>query len=321
MEETSCLIVFEKSMEHRYAQMATIHGFSLHTVGMDNTWQNSLFENLKLRIRSKRIVKEKADVLFKNLRKGNFKNIYLSNAEGYISKNLIHSIRKEFPSLKLIALQHGVFPLKQELSKEFIRKTINKVVYGLTGIFPLGAGFGGLVLDGYYVYSNREKDFLVSRKGWDPSNVLVDIRFIKPEVYNEYVTLKKTYNKDGPTAVFLLQGLHLAGLCSLKNETNLIEQTIKHLSERYKNVLLKEHPACKGRLDSLMLPENVSEESSLFEAFSKANDAYSFFSTALIDAKIFNLKTFGISSKHIKVDEEIYDNFDIKIDFEKTIAS
>ena len=321
MEKTSCLVVFEKSMEHRYAQMATIHGFSLHKVGLDNTWQNSLFENLKLRIRSKGLLKEKANVLFKNLRKNNFKNIYLSSAEGYICKNLVHSIREEFPSLKLIALQHGVFPLKQEFYKEFIRKTINVVAYGLTGVFPLGAGFGGLNLDGYYVYSNREKEFLVSKKGWDPSNVLVDIKFIKPEVYNEYITLKQNYKKDGPTAVFLLQGLHLAGLCSLENETRLIEQTILYLSERYKNVIIKEHPACKGRLDSLVLPKNVSEESSLFEAFSKANDAYSFFSTALIDAKIFNLKTIGISSKHIKVDEEIYDNFDINIDFEKTIAT
>ena len=194
-------------------------------------------------------------------------------------------------------------------------------MHKLTGIFPLGAGFGGIVLDGYYVYSNREKEFLVTKKGWQASNVIVDIKFIKPEVYREYLALKASNTKDGPTAVFLLQGLHLAGLCSLDNERYLIEETIKYLSARYKMVLIKEHPACKGRLDVMRFPHNVTEESSLFEVFSKADDAYSFFSTALIDAKIFDLKTIGISSASIKVDKEIYNNFDLNIDFEETIAS
>ncbi len=321
MEEASCLIVFESSMEQRYAQMAAIHGFSLYRVGLNNTWQNSFANNLGQRISSKQLVKEKISLLIKLVNENSFKKIYLSNAEGYISKNFIYALRKEFPSLKLIALQHGVFPLKNILYKETIRKVINALTYKLTGIFPLGAGFGGIILDGYYVYSNREKEFLVSKKGWQASNVIVDIKFIKPEVYREYLSLKASNTKDGPAAVFLLQGLHLAGLCSLEHESYLIEETIKYLSNRYKTVLIKEHPACKGRLDAMRLPKNVSEESSLFEAFSKANDAYSFFSTALIDAKIFDLKTTGISSASITVDKEIYNNFDIKIDFEETIAS
>lgn len=321
MEERSCLIVFESSMERRYTQMAEIHGFTLYNVGLINDWKNSFIDNLKTRINSKKLLSQKRALMIQFLKNNDFKNIFLSNAEGYVSKNFIPAIQKEIPKVKVIALQHGLFPLKYSVFKEIPRKVINSIVHKITGIFPLGSGFGGIMLDNYYVYSEREKQFLVSKRGWKPNSINVDIKFIKPEIYQEYVALKTNKNVDEVTAVFLLQGLFIAGLCSEKNEMHLIESTINFLSKKYTKVLIKEHPACEGRLKQIYLPDNVSEESNLFESFSKANDAYSFFSTALIDAKIFNLKTVGISSKSINVDKEIYDNFDLNIDFEKDIAS
>ncbi|MGO4919923.1 polysialyltransferase family glycosyltransferase [Maribacter spongiicola] len=321
MEKSSCLIVFETSMEKRYAQMAEIHGFTLYTVGLTNDWKNSFKDNLKIRINSKELLNQKRVLLIQFLKNNDFKNIYLSNAEGYISKNFIPVIRKEILSAKVIAFQHGLFPLKYSVYKEISRNLINSIVHKFTGIFPLGSGFGGITLDRYYVYSEREKQFLVSKRGWSPDAITVDIKFIKPEVYQQFVFLKKNKNEETLTAVFLLQGLFVAGLCSEDYELKLIEETINYLSKKYNRVLIKEHPACEGRLKKINLPENVSEESNLFESFSKADDAYSFFSTALIDAKVFNLKTVGISSKNIKVGKEIYDNFDLNIDFEKDIAS
>ncbi|APQ17363.1 polysialyltransferase family glycosyltransferase [Maribacter hydrothermalis] len=321
MEKRSCLVVFESSMERRYAQMAEIHGFTLYNVGLINDWKNSFIDNLKTRINSKELLYQKRALMIQFLKDNDFNNIFLSNAEGYVSKNFIPSIQKEIPNVKVIALQHGLFPLKHSVFKEIPRDLINTLVHKVKGIFPLGSGFGGIILDEYYVYSEREKEFLVSKRGWSPTSVIVDIKFIKPEIYQQYVALKKVKNSDEVTAVFLLQGLFIAGLCSEKNEMQLIERTINYLSKKYTKVLIKEHPACEGRLKQILLPDNVSEASNLFESFSKANDAYSFFSTALIDAKIFNLKTVGISSKSIKVDKEIYDNFDLNIDFEKDIAS
>lgn len=321
MEKRSCLIVFESSMERRYAQMAEIHGFTLYNVGLINDWKNSFIDNLKSRINSKELLYQKRALMIQHLKNNDFKNIYLSNAEGYVSKNFIPFIQKELPNTKVIALQHGLFPLKHSIFKELPRNLINSIVHKIKGIFPLGSGFGGIKVDEYYVYSDREKQFLISKKGWKPNSIKVDIKFIKPEIYQQYLALKKSINSDEVTAVFLLQGLFIAGLCSEKNEMQLIEITINYLSKKYTKVLIKEHPACEGRLKQIHLPKNVSEESNLFESFSKANDAYSFFSTALIDAKIFNLKTVGISSNSIKVDKEIYDNFDLNIDFEKDIAS
>lgn len=320
MENTSCLVVFESSMHHRYAKMAGLRGFQMYNVGLENNWQYSFLNNMTRRIRSKKVIKKKLRSLHTFIERHHFDTLYLSNAEGYISKNFIHYLKRKFPDLKLIALQHGIFPLRHFWLKETVRNGINTLAYVLTGIFPLGAGFGGIKLDGYYVYSEREKEFLVEKKGWSFEGVVADIKFIKPEVYNQYLALQKGHEKKGSTAVFLLQGLHLAGLCTMENEMELIKKTIEYISVKYERVLLKEHPACKGRLGQMTLPGNVLEEEDLFVAFSKANDAYSFFSTALIDAKIFNLKAIGIRSDKIKVDNEIYDNFDINIDFEETIA-
>lgn len=321
MAKTSCLIIFETSMNHRYAQMASIHGFQVYEVGLNNTWKNGFTENLKERLNSKHSILEKRSLFIKYLNENNYERLFLSNAEGYISKNFIHSIRNKYPELKIIALQHGIFPLKQPFYKNIIRNAINNFMFTLTGIYPLGSGFGGIKLDGYYVYSEREKNFLIANKGWDSSKVFVDLKFIKPEIYNEYIRLKKSNPHERDTAIFLLQGLHLAGICSQEVEVCLIEKTIYYLAKKYQNVLIKEHPACTGRLNSIQFPENVKEVTNLFEGFSQAQFAYSFFSTALIDAKIFELKTFGIRSNKINVDVEIYDNFDININFEENIAT
>lgn len=321
MAKTSCLIIFETSMNHRYAQMASIHGFHIYEVGLDNTWKNGFFENIKSRIRTKHIIQKKRSLLVKYLNENNFERILLSNAEGYISKNFIYVLRKEFPHLKIIAIQHGIFPLSKPFLINISKNVINTIVFSLTGIYPLGSGFGGIKLDGYYVYSEREKNFLIAKKGWESSNVFVDIIFIKPEIYNEYIRLKKTVSHEKDTAIFLLQGLHLAGICSKEVEMFLIGETIDYLTKKHQTVLIKEHPACTGRLNTISFPENVKEVTNLFEGFSQAQFAYSFFSTALIDAKIFQLKTFGIRSNKINVDSEIYDNFDININFEKDIAS
>ena len=92
MAKTSCLIIFETSMNHRYAQMASIHGFQVYEVGLNNTWKNGFTENLKERLNSKHSILEKRSLFIKYLNENNYERLFLSNAEGYISKNFIHSI-------------------------------------------------------------------------------------------------------------------------------------------------------------------------------------------------------------------------------------
>ena len=317
MEESSCLIIFENAMNKRYIEMAKTHSLEVYRVELDNNLETTIGLNFIRRLASKSTLRTKIRALTTYLKANSFGSIYLSNAEGYVSKNFIYELKRTFPKTRFVALQHGVFPLKHDPAKEFLRRTINYLSFLISGIFPFGSGFGGIKLDQYYVYSEREKNFLVEKKGWKSKNVTVNIKFIKAELYNAY--LKNEVQQDDKTTLFLLQGLHLAGLCSETQEKHLISTTINYLSKKYGKLLVKEHPACGERLNHIKLPDNVEVIDDLLYGFNISKTAYSFFSTSLIDAKVFNIKTVGIISNTLRVDKGIYENFDLKINFEDTI--
>lgn len=320
MEKRSCLIIFEKSMVQRFSQMAELHDFDIYSVGLDNNLGNTILRNIYHRIKSKKLLKKKKSEVIEYLKDKNYVRIYFSNAEGYISKNFIPTIQKAFPNLETNALQHGVFLLKKSWSIETWRLIVNTLGHLIFGVYPLGAGFGGVKTKKYYVYSDRERNYLISKMGWNPNHIIVDMNFIKVEVFEAYLVLRKTIVEDKETAIMLLQGLSSVGICTPQNENFLIQQVLDYLSESFVNVLVKEHPACPGQLLGIKIPKNVLKVDDLFEGFAKAGVAYSFFSTALIDAKVFNLETVGIISRMIKVDRRIYDNFDRNINFDEIIA-
>jgi len=299
--------------------MASIHGIEPYFVNLNNNLHANPLINTLNRLRTKKQLNEKIKGLVSFIDSQNITNIYLSNAEGYVSNNIIFALRKKFPKKKFIALQHGLFPLRYSRNKEYLRRIINQISHLVTGVFVFGEGFGGIKLDQYYVYSDRERDFLLNKKGWNKENVVVNIRFIKAELYNGF--LKNENKQKENTALFLLQGLALVGSCSKQTELFLIESIINYLSKIYKEVLIKEHPSCAGRLYTINLPQNTKIISSINEGFEKSKTAYSFFSTSLIDAKVFDIETIGIYSKRIKVDEEVYKNFDKRINFEDIIDS
>ena len=318
METNSCLIVFEATMNSRYEDMARIHGMVAKKVDLNNNLSPKFFPNLIKRIGTKKLLRIKIKEVSAFIRDNNFQEIYLSNAEGYGSKNLLHHLKKEFPTVSFRALQHGIFPLRYSWTKEIIRNAVNRILYLLTGVFVFGAGFGGIKLDRYYVYSSREKDFLVKKKGWKPLSVVADIAFIKAELYESFIN--NEFKQDEGTVLLLLQGLNRVGLCSLEEEKLLIQCTINYLSNNYKKVIIKEHPSCGNRLQHLLIPKNTTVVDTMLEGFCKSRVAYSFFSTSLIDAKIFDIKTVGISSKYLRVDPELYKNFDVKVQFEDIIC-
>lgn len=318
MEENCGLIVFEAAMNARYKELARIHGFKVFTVNLDNNLSPKLVDNIIKRIKTKESLKQGLLAISKFIRDNNFNVVYLSNAEGYVSMNFLYPLKKEFPNISFRALQHGIFPLTHSYIKEALRKTINRAAYFFTGVFIFGEGFGGIKLDKYYVYSDRERDFLLRKKGWRSEAVIADIRFIKAELYEMF--LNSTSKQDEGTVLLLLQGLYRAGLCTEKEEESLIQGTIDYLSANFNKVLIKEHPSCGNRLKDMSMPKNAEEVETMLEGFYKSKSAYSFFSTSLIDAKIFEIKTYGIYSNWIKVDPELYENFDVKVQFEDTIC-
>ena len=319
MEANSCLIIFEKAMNKRFEEMALVNGLKVFKADLQNNFSGNLFINILKRFASKKSILLKVNDIKSFIELNKIERIYFSSSEGYISHNIIHQLKKQVKDIEFIALQHGVFPLKYSKIKEFARNVINTFGKLFFQIYPLGAGFGGIKLNAYYVYSEREREFLVQNKKWSENKVKPKLDFIKAELLHK--RRNNELNQDSNTALFLMQCLHLAGLTSLEEEKRLIEKTINYLAKKYKKVLIKTHPACNEQTLNLKLSSNVELVNDMIEGFGQSKNAYSFFSTALIDAKIFNLTTTGIFSDTINIDKEIYENFDLKIDFEDIITN
>ena len=317
MEENKGLIIFEKAMNKRFLEMANIHKLEVFKANLENNFHGNPVKNIVRRILSKKILLNAVSDIEFFIKQKELQVVYFSTSEGYVSHNIIYRLKNKVPNTTFIALQHGVFPLKYSRKKETIRKAFNKIGMGLFGIYPIGAGFGGIPLNGYIVYSEREKKFLMEYRNWKEFQVHPKLDFIKADLLQQYKNSK--IKQESNTAIFLMQCLHLAGLCSKEDENKYIATTIQYLSDKYEKVLLKPHPACTDQLDNLKLSKNVVVVHDMVEGFKKCKNAYSFFSTALIDAKIFKLKTTGIVIKNINVDKEIYNNFDLRLNFEDII--
>lgn len=319
MEKNSGLIVFEKAMNRRFEEMAAVHGLVVYKADLQNNFSGNVVTNILKRLASKNVVLSKVYEIKCFIESNKIQRLYFSSPEGYISHNMIRQLQEQVPSVDFIGLQHGVFPLKYSKTKEFARSFVNYFGKLFFGIYPIGAGFGGIHLDAYYVYSDREREFLIKSRKWEENKVFPKLDFIKAELLHKYQNSKLDQNPN--TALFLMQCLNLAGLTSLKEEKRLTENVINYLAKKYRRVLIKTHPACNKQVSRLELSENVEIVEDMTEGFRQCKNAYSFFSTALIDAKIFNLTTTGIYADTITVDKEIYENFDLKIDFEDIITN
>ncbi|MDT0554158.1 polysialyltransferase family glycosyltransferase [Urechidicola vernalis] len=317
MEKEGCLLVFENSMNERFGSLAKHHNLNLFEVGFDNYFSTSMYSLIKKRYKNRIIIKNQTEEIIKYINENKFKKVYLSNGEGYICMNIINELMKVFPEKEFIALQHGIFVLKNRLYIELARNFINRLSFLFSNFYIFGAGFGGINFDKYIVYSNLERNYLVEEKKWAKSDVVVDLNFLKKPLFEFFD--KQIINQKNKNAVFYLQNLSSSGLCSEQDEIYLISKSLQYLSKKYTKVFLKDHPSCKDRTKHLDLPKNIKIIDSASDGFIHCKSAYSFFSTALIDAKVFKMKTYGIYSNRINVDINIYNNFDQSLSFENKI--
>lgn len=319
MEGNKGLIIFEKAMNKRFMDMANIHGLEVFKANLENNFDGNPVKNIFKRLLSKKNLIKTTSEIEAFIIENKLETVYFSSSEGFISHNIICHLKTKLPDIYFIALQHGVFPLEFSKSKELARGIVNSFSKAIFGVYAVGAGFGGIILNSYYVYSLREKNFLIKYKKWKDNQVFAKLDFIKADLLSHYNNSE--VEQDSETAIFLMQCLHLAGLCSAEEEIKYTNIVIEYLSNKYQNVLIKLHPACINQLDNINLPNNVIVVKDMIDGFKKCKNAYSFFSTALIDAKIFNLKTIGIKIKGINIDDEIYKNFDLTLDFEDILVS
>lgn len=320
--EKKLFIVLEEHLAQRYSYLINKHQFEAYHVGGFGSIQiGTSLKNVFNRVWHKNTVKQeykKLNCFFEEkTRVYNISQVYFSNTEGYIAHNLITKIKKDFPSLQLIGLQHGIFEFSL-VPKSPFRRFINFFFKIATGIYPIGVGFGYKIVDKYIVYNQVYKDFLIEKFHWKEEDVIVDLKFLKSELFDNKTSVKKEKGKT--TALFLMQCLSKANMCSREQEIYLNNKVIDYLMKRHDGVLIKNHPA---NTEELIFPfdNKVQEIDNLVDAFNQSTHAYSFSSTTLIEAKIFDIEAYAINSKLIKEDKSVFKIFENVIIFEDEIIS
>lgn len=315
--ERKLFVVFEEHMIERYCYLINKYNFKSHyVVGFKGIQIGTSIKDILNRIKHRSVLEKEYQKLKNFILKedeSSIGEIYFSNSEGYIAHNFLKRIKEDFPTIELIGLQHGIFELTKP-PKKIIRNVINEIVVILFNFYPIGVGFGAKITDKYIVYNKIYRDFLIDTFGWDKDKVLIDFNFLKTELYD-----KRIEKRDGEvTALFLTQCLSKASLCSKKEEDYLNDEIIKYLLKNYKKVIIKLHPACLSETN-ITLYNNCEYIDNLIEAFNRSTHAFSFASTTLLEAQIFDLETFAINSKRVNDDKSIYKIFSNVIDFENEI--
>ncbi len=320
MKKNKGILILEKSMNEKYVKIAKLHGWSFIESDYINHRGNSFFEDLMIKFRYQKKLKKDFKKISENIIENELDIVYISNPEGYYSYNIISKLQKKFPKLFFVGLQHGIFDLSYSKNKEVLRSVFNNIFKSFTGFYFYGAGFGGIYLDKYIVFSKKEEVFLANNKKWQKDKIEIDFDLLKG--YLIYDTKEKKIDltkQDSNKALFLLQGLTIANQCSELDEKYLIMQTVKYLSQRYEVVLLKDHPACQNRLEQWSFPANVIIVDNILEGVRQCKVAYSFFSTSLLDVSVFKLDTYAIYSTKFKLDKEFFKYFANVLHFEKDI--
>lgn len=316
--EKSLFVILEDHLEQRYKYTIEKYGFMSYKVGgFKNIQLGNSTKSILNRILQRSIVNQESEKLINfisdSLNTHELESIYFSSSEGYIAHNLITRVKKKFPKLELIGLQHGIFEFSLA-PKSYFRKAINIFFKTVTGIYPIGVGFGGKIVDKYIVYNQIYKDFLIKKFDWKENDVEINLEFLKAELLDKKISIKK----NGCIALFLMQGLSLAQFCTKKQEDYLNEKVVEYLISKYETVYIKPHPGSslnaefERKYKSLIIND-------LIDAFNLSTHAYSYSSTALFDAELFELEVFAINSNLVKEDKSIYRIFKNVIDFEKEL--
>lgn len=262
----------------------------------------------KLKMRS--CINAAVDNLASYVQQKQILSCYVSCAEGFYAHNIIKKLKIICPNLVIIGLQHGLMGLRTRWHVEFFRKAVNWLSCFVIDVYLYGVGFGGKLADYYIVYCEDVKKYFIER-GWDECNVCVDLDLLKGE-FKYLRAIRKKANAN--TALLLLQPLYQSGVCSKFHEEYLVNSAINYILSRHENLIIKEHPSALNKIN--LRNDRIRTCNELTDAFIDSDVAYSFFSTALLDAKVSGLKTVALYSKKITTDHTIYKNFDVVINMD-----
>lgn len=213
--------------------------------------------------------------------------IIYSNSEGFFFSNK----KLWMPTLykcKEVELQHGLMPIVFRHSK--LRKVVSLLSEYLFGMSIIGKGFGGNPSDAIIVWGDKFKDFLVKKRRWDPDNVLVSGRMLKPLI------TKSGRKKEVKSVLFLLQDITKVANISYQIQIEYYKYITQLLSLYYEKVIIRKHPKMADSIyDIFKSYHNVSfSNCSLNDDLDKVDRAFSFISSALVDAFLMGKEVVAI---------------------------
>jgi hypothetical protein len=300
LSDDYALLILEADLEERFRHIE--ENTKIHKVVMSlrSIYVNSFYKTIIDRLRYKKIIMLEYEKSKEYL--SNKKIILLSNGEGFIAKNIIFFLQRDFPDTVLVVLQHGIFVTRApKISDRAARVALNFFSKALFGIYVYGTGFGFSNAHKYIVYNNEYNNYLQSI-GILSKNIVISSYFLK----GARVEFSKV--KNNKSAVFLLQCLSELNISDKKYELFVYTTIIESLSRTYKKVIIKQHPYCNVKLDNL--PENCTIiDVNISELVLTANIMVSIFSTALLEYEHLNIPCVAIFNNKLKVDLRQYEVF------------
>jgi hypothetical protein len=294
------LLNIEKDLEARFDHVVKNSKIQKVTMDLRSIYAKSLYKTIYKRL----VYKEKILLEYKKIKSFLIgkKVVLLSNGEGFVAKNIISFILKDFPNIILVVLQHGIFVTeKPKKINQLIRFFLNSFFRLFFKVYVFGTGFGFANSHKYIVYNETYKRYLQSINIL-PENIIVSSFFLKGEGNTSHNNVKND------SALFLLQCLSELNITTKKYENFLCTTIIRSLSNTYKKVLIKQHPYCTIKLENL--PDNCFIESAnVSELISKSTIMISFFSTALLEYENIDIPCVAVFSDKLKVDLRQYQVF------------
>lgn len=309
--EKSLLLIVEIDLSSRFPYVEQVLCRDKHVLQLKNVTKRNLLNTLINRFS----LRKEVSLAYEDFKKGlsKYRFIFLSNTEGFIAKNIVRWIRKDFPSIILLNLQHGIFMLENNRKKRSLIFCLNKLTEAAVDYSVAGEGIINNCVDFYIVYNQYYKSLLISG-GVFGGKVIISSLFLKGEkFFKSGNTFSSLYKNN---ALFLLQCLSALAITDRKTEAELMHAVVAWLSKQYDFVLLKQHPYCNIELSPI--PNNCKfVEGEISEIAKECGTAVSFFSEALHECEYLGLRTIAIRSKSLKVKPEVYDLFESVADIQE----
>ena len=223
-----------------------------------------------------------------------------SCGEGFEISNIDIWFKPYIRKGKYIAIQHGMFGLQTINNKSYIKIIINKMSRFILNYSLVGKGFGGTFFDNYIVYSEKYENYLTSKKGWKKDNIIISGALLKGGKKVSSGTKQITYS----TCLLLLQDLVITNYVTKKYFMEYFQVIVDQLCVTYNSVIIKYHP--KMNPSDYRIKNNdriIYSKGNLMDDIQRSEVAFSFFSTAMIDANIADVPVIGIIIPGINIEK------------------